>query len=139
MAVVASLKPVPYPDTGLELPAYAGWGNMQSSSTDMAISPMGIINACNPRQAVLETLDVASFIHHGGNVGYCRDADTISTMVGSIVGAPHGASGLPAAWVAKVEANPYVTYREDAEKLAQIVRQRINESQQTAAAIELLG
>ena len=61
-------------EQGLELPAYAGWGNMQSSSTAMAISPMGIINACNPRQAVLETLDVASFIHHGGNSGYCRDA-----------------------------------------------------------------
>jgi len=123
----------------MELPAYAGWGNMQSSSTAMAISPMGIINACNPRQAVLETLGVASFIHHGGNSGYCRDADTIATMVGSIVGALHGASGLPTAWVTKVEANPDVTYQEDTQRLAQVVRQRINESQQTAAAVESLG
>ena len=43
-------------EQGLELPAYAGWGNMQSSSTAMAISPMGIINACNPRQATVESL-----------------------------------------------------------------------------------
>ena len=46
---------------------------MQSSSSAMAISPMGIINACNPRQAALETMDVASFIHNGAS-GYCRDA-----------------------------------------------------------------
>ena len=231
-------------EQGLELPAYAGWGNMQSSSTAMAISPMGIINACNPRQAVLETLDVASFIHNGGNVGYCRDAacsmaaavaaafdadatvesvvdaatryllpvsavalreaiaaaldlaaesssyetfreqyyaryqrtvladsmetipatlailtlsegdpvraitwsanfgrdaDTIATMVGSIVGAMHGASALPSAWVAKVEANPDVTYREDTQKLAKVIRQRIEESRQQAAAVESLS
>ena len=217
---------------------------MQSSSTAMAISPMGIINACNPRQAVLETLDVASFIHHGGNSGYCRDAacsmaasvaatfdanatvesvvdvatryllpvsagdlkqaiaealdlaaetdsyelfreryyanyqrtvladsmetipatlailtlaegdpvrsitwsanfgrdaDTIATMVGSIVGALHGASGLPSSWVAKVEANPAFTYQDDTQKLAQVVRSRIDESKKTMAAVESLG
>ena len=58
---------------GLALPAYSGWGNMQSSSTAMAISPMGIINAGNPRQAVLETIDIASLIHNGPS-GFCRDA-----------------------------------------------------------------
>ena len=58
---------------GLALPAYSGWGNMQSSSTAMAISPMGIINAGNPRQAVTETTDIASLIHNGPT-GFCRDA-----------------------------------------------------------------
>ncbi len=58
---------------GLSLPAYAGWGNMQSSSTAMAISPMGIINAGNPRQAALETMELASLIHNGPT-GFCRDA-----------------------------------------------------------------
>ncbi len=230
-------------EQGLELPAYAGWGNMQSSSTAMAISPIGIINACDPRQAALETLDVASFIHNG-NSGYCRDAacamaasvaaafdpnatvetvvdaatryllptsagaitqaiaaaldlaaetdsyetfresyyaryqrtvladsmetipatlailtlaegdpvraitwsanfgrdaDTIATMVGSIVGALHGASGLPSSWVAKVEANPDVTYQDDSQRLARVVRRRIEESRQTLSAIESLG
>ena len=60
-------------EAGLRLPAYAGWDNMQSSSTAMSISPMGIINACDPRRAVLETLDVASLIHNGAS-GFCRDA-----------------------------------------------------------------
>jgi ADP-ribosylglycohydrolase len=39
----------------------------------MSISPMGIINACDPRRATLETLDVASLIHNGAS-GFCRDA-----------------------------------------------------------------
>jgi ADP-ribosylglycohydrolase len=51
-------------------PREAGRGNMASSSSAMCISPMGIINAGNPRQAALETYDVASPIHHN----YCRDA-----------------------------------------------------------------
>ena len=230
-------------EQGLSLPAYAGWGNMQSSSTAMSISPIGIINACNPRQAALETMDVASFIHNGDS-GYCRDAacamaaavaaafeadatiesvvdaatryllpvsaaeikeaiaralelaaetgsydlfreryyaeflrstisdsmetvpavlailtmaegdpersiiyganfgrdaDTIATMIGGVVGALHGASGLPAAWVAKVEANPDVTYREHTRRLAAVVRSRIEESAERAAAVEALG
>ncbi|MCY4652033.1 MAG: ADP-ribosylglycohydrolase family protein [Dehalococcoidia bacterium] len=230
-------------DQGVELPAYAGWGNMQSSSTAMAISPMGIINACNPRQAALETMDVASFIHNGPS-GYCRDAacamaaavaaafdanatiesvvdaatryllpvsageikatiaaamdlaaesdsyelfrenyyarfqrtvladsmetipatlailtlaegdperaitwganfgrdaDTIATMVGGVVGALHGASGLPSAWVAKVEANADVTYRDDSQQLADVVRRRMQESKERLANLESLG
>lgn len=59
-------------EAGLELPVYAGLGNMQSSSSAMAISPMGLINACNPRQAALETYDVAGLIHAGATT-FCRD------------------------------------------------------------------
>jgi ADP-ribosylglycohydrolase len=204
---------------------------------------MGIINACNPRQAALETMDVASFVHNGPS-GYCRDAasamaaavaaafeadatvesvvdaatryllpvsageitqaiaralevasesgsyekyreahyagflrptasdsmetvpavlalftlaegnprrsilwganfgrdaDTIATMVGGLVGALHGASGLPPEWVAKVEANPDVTYKDTTERLALIVRGRLEESRERAAAVEALG
>jgi len=54
-------------------PREAGNGNMASSSSAMCISPMGIINAGNPRQAALETFDVASLIHHN----FCRDAACI--------------------------------------------------------------
>ncbi len=43
---------------------------MASSSSAMCISPMGIINAANPRQAALKTYDVASLIHNN----FCRDA-----------------------------------------------------------------
>ena len=230
-------------EAGLELPAYAGWGNMQSSSSAMAISPIGIINACDPRQAVLETMDIASFIHNGPT-GCCRDAacaiaaavaaafdpnatiktvvdaatryllpvsagemrqtidralnlaaevssyqqfreryyadfqrsvladsmetvpatlailllaegepersilwganfgrdaDTIATMIGGVVGALHGASGLPSAWVAKVESNPDVGYVETSQRLAEAVRSRLRESRDRAAAVEALG
>jgi ADP-ribosylglycohydrolase len=51
-------------------PREAGNGNMASSSSAMCISPMGIINAGNPRQAALETYEVTSLIHHN----FCRDA-----------------------------------------------------------------
>jgi ADP-ribosylglycohydrolase len=57
----------------LVLPVYAGMGNMQSSSSAMCIAPMGIINACNPRQAALETYDVAGLIHGGESSSFCRD------------------------------------------------------------------
>ena len=57
---------------GLCLPMDAGYGNMQSSSSAMAISPMGLINACNPRQAAIETFDAASLVH-SGPAAFCRD------------------------------------------------------------------
>lgn len=59
-------------ESKLCLPVYAGMGNMQSSSSAMGISPMGIINACNPRQAAIETFDVAGLIHAGEST-FCRD------------------------------------------------------------------
>lgn len=43
----------------------AGIGNMISNSTAMCISPIGIINAGDPRRAVLEAYEVTSLIHRG--------------------------------------------------------------------------
>jgi ADP-ribosylglycohydrolase len=60
-------------ESGLATPVDAGYGNMHSSSTAMVISPIGIINACNPRQAAAEAYDVAGLIHAGPS-GFCRDA-----------------------------------------------------------------
>lgn len=225
-------------ESGVVLPVDAGFGNAPSSSSAMAISPMGVINAANPRQAALETFDVAGLIHSGPS-GFCRDAacamaaavaaafhpeanvvsildaatrylhptsareiveciqrtrelaagaggyeafraqfyashlraeqcdsretvsvalalfemgqgdperavlygvnfgrdaDTIGTMIGGLCGALRGASGLPARWVQKVEANPAVRYRERSAELAALVRQRA----QTAADYALL-
>jgi ADP-ribosylglycohydrolase len=59
-------------ESKLSLPVYAGLGNMHSSSSAMSISPMGIINACNPRRAAIETYDVAGLIHAGPST-FCRD------------------------------------------------------------------
>jgi len=51
-------------------PREAGLANMTSSNSAMCISPMGIINACNPRQAALETYELAGLLHHN----FSRDA-----------------------------------------------------------------
>lgn len=56
----------------LALPVDAGHGNMQSSSSAMAISPMGLVNACDPRRAANETFEVASLVH-SGPAAFCRD------------------------------------------------------------------
>jgi ADP-ribosylglycohydrolase len=46
-------------------PREAGRGCMASNSTAMSISPVGIINACNPAQAAQDAYDVAGIIHEG--------------------------------------------------------------------------
>lgn len=53
-------------------PRMAALGNMPSSSSAMCISPVGIVNACNPRQAALQAYNLASLIH-GHDVGFCQD------------------------------------------------------------------
>ena len=54
------------------VPRMAGLGNMPSSSSAMAISPVGIVNACRPRQAAAQAYEVASLIHIH-DVGFCQD------------------------------------------------------------------
>lgn len=230
-------------ESKLALPVDAGWGNMQSSSSAMAISPIGIVNACNPRQASLQTFDVAGLIH-SGPTGFCRDAacalaaavaeafkpdatvdsilaasvdylhpissveivgrvdaalslareegdytafrarfyqeslletaadaretlpaalaifylargdsnaairmaanfgrdaDTIATMVGSLVGAFGGVESLRPEWVAKVEANPEADYRPLAKQLAEIVLRKAAEARAALASLEVVA
>lgn len=48
----------------------AGVGNIGENSSAMCIGPVGIINACNPRQASLDAYDLMSIIHHD----HSRDA-----------------------------------------------------------------
>lgn len=54
------------------IPRMAALGNMPSSSSAMCISPVGIVNACNPRQAALQAYNLASLIHVH-DVGFCQD------------------------------------------------------------------
>lgn len=54
------------------IPRMAALGNMPSSSSAMCISPVGIVNACNPRQAALQAYNLASLLHIH-DVGYCQD------------------------------------------------------------------
>jgi len=51
-------------------PREAGRGNMGSNSTAMSIAPIGLVNACDPRQASLDAYSVAGLVHEG----YARDA-----------------------------------------------------------------
>lgn len=55
------------------VPRMAALGNMPSSSTAMAISPVGVVNAANPRQAALQAYNLAALIHIH-DVAYCQDA-----------------------------------------------------------------
>jgi len=54
------------------IPRMVPLGNMPSSSSAMCISPVGIINACNPAQAARQAYEVASLIHIH-DVGFCQD------------------------------------------------------------------
>jgi ADP-ribosylglycohydrolase len=57
---------------GQGVPRMVALGNMPSSSTAMCISPVGIVNACNPRQAALQAYSLAALIHVQ-DVGFCQD------------------------------------------------------------------
>ena len=53
-------------------PRMAALGNLPSSSSAMCISPVGIVNACNPAQAALQAYNLGSLIH-AYDVGFCQD------------------------------------------------------------------
>lgn len=59
--------------SGAVVPRMAALGNMPSSSSAMCISPVGIVNACNPRQAAAQAHSLAALIHVH-DVGFCQDA-----------------------------------------------------------------
>ena len=54
------------------IPRMTALGNMPSSSSAMCIAPVGIINACNPRQAAEQAYNVASLIHIH-EMAFCQD------------------------------------------------------------------
>ena len=54
------------------VPRMAALGNMPSSSSAMCIAPVGIVNACNPRQAAIQAYNLAGLIHTH-EVAFCQD------------------------------------------------------------------
>jgi ADP-ribosylglycohydrolase len=76
------------------LPIEAGRDNMASSSSAMSISPIGIVNACDPRTAAAEAYEAAGLIH-SGCCSYCRDA-------ASAIAAAVAAAFIPGASVESV-------------------------------------
>src|SRR5258707_3101151 len=73
---------------GPELPGDVGWGNMHSSSSAMAIAPLGILNAADPRRAARETFELAGLIHSGPS-GFSRDAACAMAAAVGAACAPH--------------------------------------------------
>lgn len=101
-------------EAGVVSPADAGWGNMHSSSSAMAISPLGIVNAGDPRRAAREAYEVAGLIHSGPG-GFSRDA--ACAMAAAVA-----AAFAPAATVSSIldAATAHVLPRSGQEMLAQI-------------------
>lgn len=65
------------------LPRMASIGNLPSSSSAMSISPIGIVNAGNPRAASAQAQELGSLIHTG-DVSFCQDgAAAIAAAVAS--------------------------------------------------------
>jgi len=110
-------------------PREAGLGNMASSSSAMCISPMGIINAGNPRQAALETYELAGLIHHNfARDGACSMAAAVAAAfapaatVDTVLAAateflPLRSAGLMRSYIEKTlalarEAGEYIAFRE---------------------------
>jgi len=58
------------------IPRMAALGNMPSSSSAMCIAPVGIVNACNPRQAADQAYNLASLIHIH-DVSFCLDGAAV--------------------------------------------------------------
>jgi ADP-ribosylglycohydrolase len=54
------------------LPRLIAEGTMPSSSSAMAIAPVGIVNAGNPRAAAAQAMEIASLIHVT-NLAFCQD------------------------------------------------------------------
>jgi len=54
------------------LPRESARGNMPSSSSAMAIAPVGIVNAGNPRAAATQAQEIASLVHIA-DVAFCQD------------------------------------------------------------------
>ena len=54
------------------IPRMAALGSIPCSSSAMCIAPVGIVNACNPRQAALQAYNLASLINVH-DAGFCQD------------------------------------------------------------------
>ncbi|ANY84096.1 hypothetical protein BB934_38230 (plasmid) [Microvirga ossetica] len=73
------------------LPRRVAIGNMPSSSSAMAIVPVGIVNAGNPQMAAQQASEIASFLHVD-EVAFCQDG--AAAMASAIAAALGGASTI---------------------------------------------
>jgi ADP-ribosylglycohydrolase len=81
-SVLHSAAKLRYGDT----PRTIATGNMPSSSSAMAIAPVGIVNAGHPRAAAAQAMELASLIHVT-DVAFCQDgAAAIAAAVSAALG-----------------------------------------------------
>jgi ADP-ribosylglycohydrolase len=73
------------------IPRMAALGNMPSSSSAMCIAPVGIVNACNPRQAADQAYNLASLIHIH-DVAFCQDG--AAAIAAAVAAAFHPAATI---------------------------------------------
>jgi ADP-ribosylglycohydrolase len=96
------------------VPRMAALGNMPSSSSAMCISPVGMVNACDPRSAAMQAYNLASLIHQH-DVGFCQDG--AAAMAAAVA-----AAYLPGATTGSVveAATSYIPKLSGAEMLERI-------------------
>jgi ADP-ribosylglycohydrolase len=83
------------------IPRMAALGNMPSSSSAMCISPVGIVNACNPGQAAIQAYSLAGLIHVY-DVGFCQDG--AAAMAAAVAEAMKPSAGIDSVLRASVGA-----------------------------------
>jgi len=96
------------------VPRMAALGNMPSSSSAMCISPVGIVNACNPARAAQQAYNLASLIHVH-DVGYCQDG--AAAMAAAVAQAMRADATLPSVLDAAVQAIVPLSGREMRERI----------------------
>src|SRR5439155_11015067 len=99
-------------------------------------APDGYYDTAEPRETIPIVLGLVYLaggrardaIIYSANFG--RDADTIGSMVGGIVGAYEGIDGLPTEWVDRVNAVNEVKQDELAQRVMACISAEINRAQQ---------
>lgn len=123
---------------GRVVPRMAALGNMPSSSSAMCISPVGIVNACNPRQAAQQAYNLAALIHVH-EVGFCQDG--AACMAAAVAAAFDPAATVESVLETATQAILPLSGREMRERIAQIraMAQQHGEYRAFRAAVYALG
>ncbi|MBN1810291.1 MAG: ADP-ribosylglycohydrolase family protein, partial [Anaerolineae bacterium] len=93
-------------------------GNMPSSSSAMCISPVGIVNACNPTQAALQAYNLAGLIHVY-DVGFCQDG--AAAMAAAVAEAMKHQASLDSVLSASISAIIPLSGREMLDRIGQML------------------
>jgi ADP-ribosylglycohydrolase len=119
------------------------WERPQGVSTEAA-APEGYYDIAEPRETVPTCLALVALANGRArdaiifSANFGRDADTIGSMVGGIVGAYEGIAGLPSAWVDKVNAVNDVKQDDLATRMLACITTEIDRSRQRLQLLDTL-